>query len=861
MEDVRSNGISSIQINRQTPIMVKHTGRPERKAPNLGSRRPSYDGRECLYSNLYDHQPAERKGAGSTAGSLSFRGCYPSGCKEFKMRASGSQLRASGVKGDTTANSQLVAVAVDGDKSSQHALKWAADHIVSKNKIFILLHVRRKVNTIPTPSGLHIPIADAGEDVYSAILEQIDLQTRELLLPFQCFCSRRGLQCKEVILDATDTPKAIVDFILYHAVDKLVLGSSSRNVFIRKISSVRPATRPKMAFVNNLQELDTFGNRFQSVKSTPEVGQNFGPPGRSADIHGFRNAVYERVYDNRPGESIGIKSNIGVEYSYRGAISCPSPSRVSSEQSGDVFWRHVGDVGGRQMHLSSYLNEYGCSREKGIVLEPNVLDEGNCSSSIGHDIGNWLSNGSIGNDWTSGTGSNGLENRPPVPPTREAGPRLNHSTEWIESEMSRLKLDLKQVQDLHEESAKEKCSRTWPSEALKGASFAEEVVNGPDAAPRMKPKLPLHESAQASKLVSGGNSAENMNDVWLEEIAEKRKELEAISSDIRYRRYSVEEILNATDNFSDSLKIGEGGYGPVFKSTLDHTLVAIKILRSDVTQGVKQFQKEVEVLSSIRHPNMVLLMGACPEFGCLVYEYMSNGSLEDRLFCEAGSPPLSWQLRFKIAAEIATGLLFLHQTKPEPLVHRDLKPGNVLLDSNFVCKIADVGLARLIPPTLAGATQYHMTAAAGTFCYIDPEYQKSGLVSTKSDIYALGVILLQLLTAKPPMGLAHNIENAMEMGHLEQMLDPNVPNWPLDQAMKLATIGLHCAELRRRDRPDLATVVLPKLNELRAFAESTLQPVWTVSPWSSMSLRDKRSSVSGLEEVSRTEIKRGAFSH
>lgn len=138
---------------------------------------------------------------------------------------------------------------------------------------------------------------------------------------------------------------------------------------------------------------------------------------------------------------------------------------------------------------------------------------------------------------------------------------------------------------------------------------------------------------------------------------------------------------------------------------------------------------QVEVISCIRHPNMVLLLGARPEYGCLVYEYMHNGSLEDRLFCRGGSPPLSWQHRFRIAAEIATGLLFLHQTKPEPLVHRDLKPGNILLDRNLVAKISDVGLARLVPPSVADeVTQYRMTSTAGTFCYIDPEYQQTGIL-------------------------------------------------------------------------------------------------------------------------------------
>lgn len=217
---------------------------------------------------------------------------------------------------------------------------------------------------------------------------------------------------------------------------------------------------------------------------------------------------------------------------------------------------------------------------------------------------------------------------------------------------------------------------------------------------------------------------------------------------------------------------------------------------------------------------MVLLIGACPEYGCLVYEYMSNGSLEDRLFCKDDTPPLSWQLRFKIASEIGTGLLFLHQNKPEPLVHRDLKPGNILLDKNFVSKIADVGLARLIPRAVADTiTQYRMTAAAGTFCYIDPEYQKTGMLGIKSDVYALGIILLQLITGRAPMGLAHNIELAMEEDTLEEMLDPKVLDWPMEETLKFAKLALKCVELRRKDRPDLGTVVLPELNHMREFAE------------------------------------------
>lgn len=231
---------------------------------------------------------------------------------------------------------------------------------------------------------------------------------------------------------------------------------------------------------------------------------------------------------------------------------------------------------------------------------------------------------------------------------------------------------------------------------------------------------------------------------------------------------------------------------------------------------------KVEVLSRMRHPNMVLLVGACPENGSLVYEYMEQGSLEDRLFCKDGTAPLPWRTRFSIAAEIATALNFLHQTRPQPLVHRDLKPANILLDRNYVSKISDVGLARLIPPSDDDqTTQYRMTAAAGTFCYIDPEYQQTGLLGTKSDIYSLGIILLQIVTARPPMGLTHLVKTAIEKGKFGEIVDERIRDWPIEEALAMAKLGLRCSELRRRDRPSLDSEVLPELERLRNFAART----------------------------------------
>ncbi|XP_010247373.2 PREDICTED: U-box domain-containing protein 34 [Nelumbo nucifera] len=238
----------------------------------------------------------------------------------------------------------------------------------------------------------------------------------------------------------------------------------------------------------------------------------------------------------------------------------------------------------------------------------------------------------------------------------------------------------------------------------------------------------------------------------------------------------------------------------------------------------KETRERVEVLSQLRHPHMVLLLGACPENGCLVYEYLENGSLEECLFRKKGTPPLPWFVRFKIAFDVACGLAFLHNSKPEPIIHRDLKPGNILLDGNFVSKIADVGLAKLMSNIVPdNITEYRDSVLAGTLHYMDPEYQRTGTIRPKSDIYAFGIITLQLLTACHPNGLLIKVENAINNGSFADILDNSVADWPLAESEELARVALKCSRLRCRDRPDLEAEVLPVLKKLSSIAASSVK--------------------------------------
>ncbi|KAL9665042.1 hypothetical protein QQ045_020451 [Rhodiola kirilowii] len=269
-----------------------------------------------------------------------------------------------------------------------------------------------------------------------------------------------------------------------------------------------------------------------------------------------------------------------------------------------------------------------------------------------------------------------------------------------------------------------------------------------------------------------------------------------------YQTFTWEELAAATSSFSKELEIGRGANGTVYKCTLHHTAAAVKVLHSDNARGTNQFQKELEILSRIHHPHLLMLLGACPEHSCLVYEHMKNGNLEERLQCKGNTPPLPWVERFRIAWEVASALVFLHSTKPKSIIHCDLKPANILLDSNLVSKIGDVGLSTILNPWVNH----------------DPEYQRSGIVSPMSDVYALGMVILQLLTGRQAMGLAHIVEMSIMDDRLSDILDSGAGSWTVEEAKELALLGLSCVEIRRKDRPDLKIEVLPKLEKLKLSA-------------------------------------------
>ncbi|XP_042403192.1 U-box domain-containing protein 33-like isoform X1 [Zingiber officinale] len=304
----------------------------------------------------------------------------------------------------------------------------------------------------------------------------------------------------------------------------------------------------------------------------------------------------------------------------------------------------------------------------------------------------------------------------------------------------------------------------------------------------------------------------------VEELLQKRDQTACILGSFN-SEFSALELKKATEDFSNDLKIGEGGFGSVYKGFLRNTTVAIKLLHPQSMQGRSEFHQEVAILSRVRHPNLVTLIGACSETLALVYEFLPNGSLQDRLACANNSEPLTWQVRTRVIAEICSALVFLHSNNPHPIVHGDLKPDNILLDANYVSKIGDFGISRLLDQSSMHATLYHNTTnPKGTFAYMDPEYVTTGELTPQSDVYSFGIIILQLLTGKPPVGIARVVEVYMNEEKLHEIIDKSAGNWPFVQANQLAHLGLRCCAISRKNRPDLAGQVWKTVEPLMKVA-------------------------------------------
>ncbi|XP_010694850.2 cold-responsive protein kinase 1 [Beta vulgaris subsp. vulgaris] len=288
--------------------------------------------------------------------------------------------------------------------------------------------------------------------------------------------------------------------------------------------------------------------------------------------------------------------------------------------------------------------------------------------------------------------------------------------------------------------------------------------------------------------------------------------------------YSYKELRAATDDFSPSNKIGEGGFGSVYKGNLKHGKVAaIKVLSAESQQGVHEFLTEIKVISEIQHENLVSLYGCCVEgkHRILVYNYLENNSLAQTLIGSGNcSVEFSWRTRSRICIGIACGIKYLHEEVRPHIVHRDIKASNILLDKDLTPKISDFGLARLMPPNATHVS----TRVAGTLGYLAPEYAVRGQLTRKADVYSFGVLLVEIVSGRCntnmrlPNGERFLLERVWE--HYQQkeliaLVDESLEgNYDAEEACRFLKIGLLCTQDGPKLRPAMSTVVKMLMGEM-----------------------------------------------
>lgn len=683
----------------------------------------------------------------------------------------------------------VVAAAINGNRKSKYVVRWALDKFISEGNLTLkLFHVRPRITSVPTPMGNFLPVSQVRDDIATAYKQEVEWQKSKVLLPYTRMCALRKVQADVMMIEADDVADAIAGEVAKGGITKLVIGAPSRSLFTRRIKKNNLSSRISGNAPSSCTIYAVSRGKLSSIR--PSDLETIGS-------RSIRDSFSEISYSTQ-----NSSRHTPRWLTHSSSVACHAPSRRSFSQRISRF-KPISAIKQfvRKSSSTTRCTTLCTPAEKGVSRSSST-------KSYGTDKQSWISGrASIldGANWSnveSEVGKNSQLDHLKVQLRHVRGLYAVAQNEAVDASRKLDTLDKRRVEEsmkLQGISSKEETSK----------EIARQEKERCEAARREAEKVNIQAEREALQRREVEMKA-------IQQAKEKERLENALSGRLeQYQKFTWEEIESATSSFSDDLKIGFGAHGTVYKCSLHHIKAAVKVLHSLENQNIQQ---ELEILGKIRHPHLLILLGTCIDRGCLVYEYMENGSLEERLFRKNDTPAIPWFERYRIAWEIASALVYLHNSKPNPIIHRDLKPANILLDINFVSKIGDIGLSTMID---SDTCSNQNTGPVGTMCYLDPEYQRTGEVSPKCDVYAFGMVILQLLTAKPAMALAYAVESAIEDEKFEQILDSEAGDWPIEETKELALLGLKCSELQRKDRPDLKDQVLPVLEKLREFASKT----------------------------------------
>ncbi|XP_052114851.1 receptor-like serine/threonine-protein kinase SD1-8 isoform X1 [Arachis duranensis] len=327
-------------------------------------------------------------------------------------------------------------------------------------------------------------------------------------------------------------------------------------------------------------------------------------------------------------------------------------------------------------------------------------------------------------------------------------------------------------------------------------------------------------------------SLERSQDLLMTEVvfsSNREQSSERKIDDLELPLFDFNTLTMATKNFSEENKLGQGGFGVVYKGRLmEGQEIAVKRLSKNSGQGVEEFKNEVKLIVKLQHRNLVRLLGCSIQMDekMLVYEYLENRSLDGILFDKAKSSSLDWPRRFSIICGIARGLLYLHHDSRFKIIHRDLKASNILLDKEMNPKISDFGMARIFS---TNQTEANTMRVVGTYGYMSPEYAMDGIFSVKSDVFSFGVLVLEIITGKKNRGFYYANAELNLLGHAWkqwnegnalELIDSSIDNsYSSSEVLRCVQVGLLCVQERAEDRPTMSSVVLMLSSETASMPQ------------------------------------------
>ncbi|KAK7272071.1 hypothetical protein RJT34_28453 [Clitoria ternatea] len=705
-----------------------------------------------------------------------------------------------------------VAVGKSLDKAST-LLQWTFDQF--RNTEIILVHAYQPSLMIPTLLG-KLPASQANPEVVSAFRREEREQTMKLLNKYLSICRAAKVKASVIVTQADQVQKGIVDSVIRHNIGKLVIGAVPENCMKVKRNSGKANYTAKNAppfcevwFIYKGKHIWT-----REASATPCSSSPCAQP-EIASTASLRCRSFQYLQPS----SARTTSGSGISSCVQGEI-VETEVNFSSKSSSCIS--HCSPQNSAGGYLDTYLE----------VMEKRINNQ-------------LIETEREAEEATNGAFAELLKCKRLEAEVMEAIRKVN----LFESALEREVKLREEVEDARRKTVQEQQKLLDESEEIASElKMTRRNIALLDSRAQEANRR-QHEVADELSLIQASIST-----LWQERQKIRRQKMEALRWLERWRsrgqvgaahcngligfaeelpelaEFSLSDLQNATCNFSKIFKLGQGGYGCIYKGEMLGRTVAIKKFHQHNMQGPAEFHQEVQVLSSLQHPHLITLLGFCPEAWSIVYEYLPNGTLHDYLFRKSNNSPLTWNTRARMIAEIASALCFLHSSKPETIIHGDLKPETILLDSSLSCKICEFGFCRLVTEESLLRPSFRLsTEPKGAFTYTDPEFQRTGILTTKSDIYSFGLIILQLLTGRTPVGLAILVRNAVSCGKISSILDSSAGEWPSAVATRLVELGLQCCQQNRRDRPELTPTLVRELEQLHASEERSV-PAFFLCP-------------------------------